>query len=217
MLMQSVMGSLPDQETIYAFVCRGLLDVPGVAEVRIQEHPGTDRDAEMIRIPIPLFGCGAHELLLKVIDRAAFYPYKDYLQNFCYMVGVILDERDQRRQNTQHRIELELRVDKRTEELYQEVQERKLAEESLRESEERLKFVLEGSRLGFWDWDIEANAVDFSPLWAEMLGYSYEEIIASCMPHWTDFIHPGDRRNGNAWQGNESHTAKTDGNSQKAL
>jgi two-component system, cell cycle sensor histidine kinase and response regulator CckA len=192
MLMQSVMGSLPDQETIYSFVCRGLLDVPGVADVRIQEHAGKGADADVIRLPIPLFDCGEHELLLKVIDRAAFHPYKDYLQNFCYMVGVILDERDQRHQNTQHRLELELRVDERTKALCQEVQERRLAEELLRKSEERLKFVLEGSRLGFWDWDVEANTVDISPLWAEMLGYSYDE-IGSSMSHWTEFIHPNDR------------------------
>jgi len=143
MLMQSVMGSLPDQESIYAFVCRGLLDVPGVAEARIQEHTGKDADADVIRFPVPL--CGREkqqELLLKVTDRVAFRPYKDYLQNFCYMVGVILEERDQRRQNSQHRIELELRVEERTAALHQEIIERRRVQESLRENEERLKFVL---------------------------------------------------------------------------
>jgi len=192
MLMQSVMGSLPDQETIYAFVCRGLLDVPGVAGARMQDQTGSETDADVIRFPVPLCSRKELGLLLTVTDRGAFHPYKDYLQNFCYMMGVVLEERDQRRQNAQYRTELELRVEERTAELRHEVFDRRMVEESLRESEERLKFVLKGSQLGFWDWDIAANSVERSPLWGKMFGYSCQEIAPSTGP-WTDFIHPEDR------------------------
>lgn len=72
-----------------------------------------------------------------------------------------------------------------------------LANTALIDSEERLRFVLEGSELGFWDWKIDTNEIERNSLWAEILGYSYEE-IKNTTQHWTDFIHPADRQE--AWQ-----------------
>ncbi len=72
-----------------------------------------------------------------------------------------------------------------------------LADTALLESEERLRFVLEGSELGFWDWKIDTNKIERNPVWAEMLGYSHEE-IKSTTQHWTDFIYQDDREK--AWQ-----------------
>ena len=75
--------------------------------------------------------------------------------------------------------------------------ENKLADTALLESEERLRFVLEGSELGFWDWKIDTNEVERNPVWSEMLGYSHEEIKHTTQ-QWTDFIYPDDREK--AWQ-----------------
>lgn len=72
-----------------------------------------------------------------------------------------------------------------------------LADRALLESEERLRFVLEGSELGFWDWKIDTNEVERNAVWAQMLGYSHEE-IKNTTHHWTDFIYPDDREM--AWQ-----------------
>ncbi|MGR9000518.1 MAG: ABC transporter substrate-binding protein, partial [Gammaproteobacteria bacterium] len=75
--------------------------------------------------------------------------------------------------------------------------EHNLAETALIESEERLRFVLEGSELGFWDWRIDINVVERDPVWAEILGYSHEEIKHTTQ-EWTDFIYPHDREK--VWQ-----------------
>jgi len=82
------------------------------------------------------------------------------------------------------------------------ITERKLTEEALRKSEERLKFVLEGSQLGFWDWNIETGVVERNERWAEMLGYSLKEIEFS-VKQWTDLIHQDDRAA--AWKSIQDH------------
>ncbi|MBN8656713.1 MAG: diguanylate cyclase [Anaerolineae bacterium] len=74
--------------------------------------------------------------------------------------------------------------------------------QTLRESEERLKFVLEGSQLGYWDWDIKTGAVRRNEQWARMLGYTLEEIEAS-VKQWTDLHHPDDREK--AWKSINDH------------
>ncbi|HAC92216.1 MAG TPA: hypothetical protein DCF63_16555, partial [Planctomycetaceae bacterium] len=78
------------------------------------------------------------------------------------------------------------------ERLMHEVAERKEAEAHLKQSEEQLRLVMEGSDQGFWDWDIAAGTVERNRRWAEMLGYTYEEIKHTAQ-QWTDFIHPDDR------------------------
>lgn len=72
------------------------------------------------------------------------------------------------------------------------ITERKLAVESLKESEERLEFVLEGSQLGYWDWNIKTGKVERNRRWAEMLGYTLKEIELN-VKQWTDLHHPDDR------------------------
>jgi PAS domain S-box-containing protein len=79
---------------------------------------------------------------------------------------------------------------------------RKRMEEALRESEERLNFVLEGSQQGFADWNIETGEVRRNERWAEMLGYTLQE-IESTVGQWMDLIHPEDRAA--AWKSVQDH------------
>lgn len=62
----------------------------------------------------------------------------------------------------------------------------------LRESEQRLQLVIEGSQLGYWDWNIITGEVVRNEQWAHMLGYTLEEIEFS-VKQWTDLQHPEDR------------------------
>ena len=68
----------------------------------------------------------------------------------------------------------------------------KQAEQALRESEERLQFVVQGSRLGLWDWNIATGEVQRNERWAEMLGFTLEEIRLT-VNQWSDLIHPDER------------------------
>jgi diguanylate cyclase (GGDEF)-like protein/PAS domain S-box-containing protein len=81
--------------------------------------------------------------------------------------------------------------------IVRDITERKLAEQELQDSEERLRFVLEGAELGFWDWNITTGKVVRNEKWAAMLGYRYEELVETTR-QWEDFVHPEDREK--AWQ-----------------
>ena len=69
---------------------------------------------------------------------------------------------------------------------------RKLAEEALKESEERYVLATRGANDGLWDWDIKSNTIYYSPRWKSMLGYDEEEITNS-PDEWLRRIHPEDR------------------------
>jgi len=77
---------------------------------------------------------------------------------------------------------------------------RKLAEEALRASEERLDLVIRGSHDGFWDghvlpdepWHSPRTPVWWSPRVREMLGYTVEE-FPDVLESWISRLHPEDR------------------------
>jgi rsbT co-antagonist protein RsbR len=71
------------------------------------------------------------------------------------------------------------------------ITERKQLENELREQEERLRFVLDGSRDGAWDSDITNGKAYYSPRYAEILGYAPDE-LESTIETWQSKIHPDD-------------------------
>jgi diguanylate cyclase (GGDEF)-like protein/PAS domain S-box-containing protein len=69
---------------------------------------------------------------------------------------------------------------------------RKIAEQALRESEERYALAAHGANDGLWDWKLGTNQIYFSPRWTRMLGYSDNEIWSD-PEEWFSRIHPADR------------------------
>jgi PAS domain S-box-containing protein len=80
---------------------------------------------------------------------------------------------------------LERRVAERTDQLKQAIT-------ALRESEQSLKFVLDGGRLGTWDWDLETGVIKRNAYWAEMLGYQLTEIDEGTSETCRRLMHPDD-------------------------
>jgi len=78
-----------------------------------------------------------------------------------------------------------------------EITERKLAEEALRESEQRFDLAVRGSNTGIWDWDLRSNKTYFSPLWKSMLGYEEHELRGE-FSEWERRLHPDDRERSSA-------------------
>ena len=67
----------------------------------------------------------------------------------------------------------------------------KQVERDLEEKRKRLELVLEGTRLGMWDWNPQTNHVHFNERWATMLGYEYDEIKHE-LATWEGKVHPDD-------------------------
>lgn len=65
------------------------------------------------------------------------------------------------------------------------------AEEAVRDSEQRLQYVIEGADLGFWDWDYASGRQEVSDRWLEILGLSRED-IHNDVTDWDSRIHPDD-------------------------
>ncbi len=56
---------------------------------------------------------------------------------------------------------------------------------------QRLELVLEGTRLGMWDWNPQTDEVVFDERWAEMLGHQLSEIEPT-LAEWSSRVHPDD-------------------------
>ncbi|MGQ9369946.1 sensor domain-containing protein [Azospirillum sp. A39] len=72
------------------------------------------------------------------------------------------------------------------------VTERKLAEERLRQSEERYALASAASNDGLYDWDLRTGTVYYSPRWKSILGFQEHEITTS-PDEWLGRVLPEDR------------------------
>ena len=67
----------------------------------------------------------------------------------------------------------------------------KLAENMVRESEERLRLTLEATNDGVWDWNVATGRAVFSPHYYTMLGYEPYE-FPETYEAWRSLVHPED-------------------------
>lgn len=68
---------------------------------------------------------------------------------------------------------------------------RQEAEDSLRRSEARWRFALEGNADGVWDYEVQNQRVFYSTVWKKMLGHEDSEISDS-VAEWLERVHPDD-------------------------
>lgn len=61
----------------------------------------------------------------------------------------------------------------------------------------KLNNVIEAADLGTWEWNMESGEVVLNEKWAEMLGYSLEELNFTKLETFIKLIHPEDLKNSN--------------------
>ncbi len=68
----------------------------------------------------------------------------------------------------------------------------KKSEEILKRERQRLSDIIEGTNVGTWEWNVQTNETVFSERWAEMIGYTLEELSPISIDTWIKFTHPDD-------------------------
>ncbi len=66
------------------------------------------------------------------------------------------------------------------------------AQEALREERQRLAWVLEATRPGIWETNLAEHTLTVNDRWAEMLGYSLQELQPMRYETWEALVHPDD-------------------------
>ncbi|MBN1545366.1 MAG: PAS domain S-box protein [Syntrophaceae bacterium] len=72
------------------------------------------------------------------------------------------------------------------------ISEQRRQEKQVLESEERLTLVIKGTGAGLWDWNVQTGETVLNERWAEMLGYSLEELGPVSFRILQDLTHPED-------------------------
>jgi PAS domain S-box-containing protein len=65
-------------------------------------------------------------------------------------------------------------------------------QEALRDERQRLAWVLEATRPGIWETNVATGEMVINDRWAEMLGYTVDELMPTTFQTWRRLVHPQD-------------------------
>jgi PAS domain S-box-containing protein len=72
------------------------------------------------------------------------------------------------------------------------ITQRRQAQLALEEERRRLAMVLEGTRAGTWEWNVQTGETRFNARWAEIVGFTLDELAPISIQTWLDLAHPDD-------------------------
>ncbi len=65
-------------------------------------------------------------------------------------------------------------------------------QQDLRFQKQRLDSIIEGTNAGTWEWDIQIGNAIFNERWAEIIGYTLDELAPISIDTWIKYTHPDD-------------------------
>ncbi|MBU1170247.1 MAG: PAS domain S-box protein, partial [Proteobacteria bacterium] len=77
------------------------------------------------------------------------------------------------------------------------ISERKKAEKELKIQKDRLEYILEGTNVGTWEWNVQTGETVFNKRWADIIGYTLDEITPVSIDTWVKYVHPDDLEKNN--------------------
>lgn len=76
--------------------------------------------------------------------------------------------------------------------LRQEIHQRHQAEQQLERLSQRLNHIIAGTNVGTWEWNVQTGQTVFNQRWADIIGYSLEELGPTTIDTWMTYAHPDD-------------------------
>ena len=77
-------------------------------------------------------------------------------------------------------------------------------------SEQRLNLVIKSTGVGIWDWSVQTEECIFNERWANIIGYTLEELSPASIETWMEHAHPDDLEESSRlleehWQGDTEY------------
>lgn len=73
-----------------------------------------------------------------------------------------------------------------------------MTQTSLNSYQARLEAIIEGTRAGTWEWQVQTGELRVNARWAEIIGYTLEELPPISILIWQELTHPDDRGHSDA-------------------
>lgn len=75
---------------------------------------------------------------------------------------------------------------------------RQRTETSLKEERMRLDSIIQGTNVGTWEWNVQTGETIFNERWAQIIGYTLDELQPVSIETWVKYAHPDDLAVSNA-------------------
>ncbi len=72
------------------------------------------------------------------------------------------------------------------------ITEEKNMEQYLKDERKRLNYIIEGTDLGTWEWNVQTGEILLNEKWAQIIGYSLDEVKPHNFITWEKYTHPKD-------------------------
>ena len=82
--------------------------------------------------------------------------------------------------------------------IWWDITERSTMQAQLDRERQRLQDIIDGTRAGTWEWNLQTGEAAFNERWADMFGHRLAELEPFTTDTWARFVHPDDLRRANA-------------------
>ena len=77
--------------------------------------------------------------------------------------------------------------------IVRDITEQKQIEQELRSGQERLANIIESTHIGTWEWNVQTGEMNINRRWAEIVGYTLDELAPISIRTQENLVHPEDR------------------------
>lgn len=81
--------------------------------------------------------------------------------------------------------------------IFRDITSRKTSEQQLMVQKQKLEYIIEGTQLGTWEWHVQTGETVFNERWAEIIGYTLDELRPINIETWINNTHPDDLKKSN--------------------